>query len=115
MTDTAIAITTTAMITVIADDRARLGRPDAREGILMVEIDTHVATSTATTTTMVASAIIVKEIATVSVSVIATEKEIEIVSETVSVIEEVQGEKIALKGERNGVKLLVQSALEVQQ
>jgi hypothetical protein len=120
MTDTVIAITTTVMIIAIAEERARLGQLVAHEGILMVGIVTHAATNTVITTTMAASAIIVKEIVTVTVTVIVnvivTEKEIgtETASETVIVIEEVQGGKIVPKGERNGVKLLVQLALEVQ-
>jgi hypothetical protein len=111
MTDTVIAVTTTAMIIAIGDDWAHLGHPDAHEGILMAGIVTHAATSMVITTTMVASAIIAREI--VTVIVIATEREKEI--ETAIVIEEVQGEKTAPKGERNGAKLSVRLALEVQQ
>jgi len=105
MTDTAIAII--AMIIVTADERARLGRPDAHEGIPTAGIVTRAARSTVITTTMVASAIIVKEI------VIATETEN--ASETAIAIEEVRGGKTALKGERNGEKLSVRLALEAQQ
>jgi hypothetical protein len=114
---TVTVIATIVMIIATVDDWVLLGRPDAHEDILIAETVTRAATDMVITTTMVASAITVREI--VIMIAIEIEIEIETASETetgiVIVIEEVQGGKIALKGERNGERLSALLELEVQQ
>jgi len=103
-----IAIVIATMIIIVsADARALPDHRDVREDTLTAQIDTQEAIGMVITTTTAESGTIAREIVTVTetVSGIATE----------TATGEVQGGKIALKEERNGVKLLALLALAVQQ
>jgi hypothetical protein len=106
-TGTIAIVSVTMIIIVSAGDRALPDHRDVREDTLIVQIATHEAIDMATITTTAESGTIAREI------VIVTETVSGIVTEIA--IGEVPGGKIALKEERNGVKLLALLALAVQQ
>ena len=108
-TGTIAIVIVTMIIIVSAGDRALPDHRDVREDTLIVQIDTHEATDMATITTTAESGTIAREIVIVTETVTVTG----IVTEIA--IGEAPGGKIALREERNGVKLLALLALAVQQ
>ena len=112
-TGTIAIVSVTMIIIVSAGDRALPDHRDVREDTLIVQIDTHEATDMATITTTAESGTIAREIVIVTETVTETVTVTGIVTEIA--IGEAPGGKIALREERNGVKLLALLALAVQQ